>query len=178
MYITSCITDFVDGYLARKWQQTTAFGAFIDPVADKLMVATSIVLLGSQFPTLIYMIPVALIMSREIAVSALREWMAAQQLREVVQVGKLGKVKTTLQMVATSILLLVSSSAAKPRDLDLCDLWHLDKASVLLLGMIIFYLATAATLLSGAEYFLAAWPQLTSKSKILTIDTPSQRNDQ
>ena len=101
----AALTDWLDGYLARKWQQTSAFGAFLDPVADKLMVATALILLVEQEPSPILAIPAAVIIGREITVSALREWMAELGERAQVAVNSLGKFKTIAQMIALLLLL-------------------------------------------------------------------------
>jgi len=98
IYVFSCLTDWIDGFLARKLKQTSAFGAFLDPVADKLMVATALVLLVCQLPVWWFAVPVALIICRELGVSALREWMAERGARNTIKVGSLGKVKTALQV--------------------------------------------------------------------------------
>ena len=76
LFVLAAFTDWLDGYLARKWDQTSPFGAFLDPVADKLMVAAALVLLVSDRPELLVAIPAIVIIGREIAISALREWMA------------------------------------------------------------------------------------------------------
>ena len=88
IFIAAAITDWADGYLARKWNQTTSFGAFLDPVADKLMVAAALIIIG-----------------REITISALREWMANVGQSKSVAVNILGKVKTVTQLVAIPFLL-------------------------------------------------------------------------
>lgn len=162
IYVASCLTDFLDGYLARRWNQTSAFGAFLDPVADKLMVAAALILLTSHYPTLFFVFPVAMIMCREIGVSALREWMAERGYRNIVQVGKLGKIKTTMQMISTALLLLVFPGSST--DWDLCDVFKWPKPSIFMAGLICLYLAAFATIVSGVEYFIAAWPKLQSRT--------------
>lgn len=161
------------------------FGAFLDPVADKvrycffrrrhnssqtnycnailllryqLMVATAMIMLTSLYPSLFFVVPVTLIMCREIAVSALREWMAEKGLRAVVKVGVLGKLKTTLQMVATVLLLLVFPGESA--DVDICALLNWEKPTIFVAGLSALYLATAAALYSGYQYFSAALTQL------------------
>lgn len=158
IYVLSCITDLLDGYLARKWNQTSAFGAFLDPVADKLMVGAALVLLTSQFPTLMYILPVTLIMIREIGISALREWMAEKGKRETVQVGKLGKLKTTVQMISTILLLLVIPDAS--HDIDLCKMLNISKPMLFSTGIVSLYISMFLTVYSGFEYLIAAWPIL------------------
>ena len=99
------ITDSLDGYLARKWGQTTRLGEFLDPVADKLIVAVALVLLVSKDPRWFVVLPAAVIIGREIAISALREWMAELGARGKVAVSGLGKFKTILQIVGLSMML-------------------------------------------------------------------------
>ncbi|KOR29276.1 CDP-diacylglycerol--glycerol-3-phosphate 3-phosphatidyltransferase [Achromatium sp. WMS2] len=141
-------TDLLDGYLARKWSQTTSLGAFLDPVADKLIVATALVLLVQANPSPWLAIPAAIIIGREITVSALREWMAELGARSVVAVSKIGKLKTTLQMLAIFLLLL------KRRILYI---------SMFDLGWILLCIASALTLWSMIVYLQAAWPDLSKK---------------
>ena len=160
LYVASCITDFLDGYLARKWKQTTAFGAFLDPVADKLMVATALVLLVCQLPTWWFATPVALIMCRELGVSALREWMAERGKRAVVQVGGLGKWKTALQMISTTLIMYACPSISE-FDIDLST--GVSRPAVFSVGLLTMYASTILTVVSGAQYFQAAWPELTAK---------------
>ena len=144
------ITDWVDGYLARKWNQTSEFGAFLDPVADKLMVAVILVLLVQANPTPILAIPAAVIICREIAVSALREWMAEIGERAQVSVSRIGKYKTTFQMIALFMLLYSE------------DLFGLP---IMTLGLIMLYIAAVLTLWSMVVYIRAAWPILLAKNE-------------
>jgi cardiolipin synthase len=104
MFIIAAVTDWVDGYLARRWGQTTAFGAFLDPVADKLLVCAALVMLV-QLGRVDGLVAV-IIVGREIAISALREWMARVGAHASVAVHKIGKFKTAAQMVAIPLLLL------------------------------------------------------------------------
>lgn len=99
------ITDWLDGYLARRLGQLSAFGAFLDPVADKLMVAVALVMLVDRHDSMLLAVPAMIIIGREIAISALREWMAEIGQRASVAVTYIGKVKTTLQIVALLLLL-------------------------------------------------------------------------
>ncbi|HLD65278.1 MAG TPA: CDP-diacylglycerol--glycerol-3-phosphate 3-phosphatidyltransferase, partial [Pseudomonas sp.] len=101
----AALTDWLDGYLARKLEQSTPFGAFLDPVADKLMVAVALVLLVEEHANLWLTLPAAIIIGREIVVSALREWMAELGARAQVAVSNLAKWKTAAQMVALIVLL-------------------------------------------------------------------------
>jgi len=149
LFSIAAITDWLDGYLARRWEQTSPFGAFLDPVADKLMVAAALVLLVEHNPTRysgIYVaIPAIIIIGREITISALREWMAELGARTKVAVSYIGKVKTALQM--TAIILMLYRLPIGP-------------VPVVELGFWLLYLAAILTLWSGAVYLRAAWPML------------------
>ncbi len=138
------LTDLLDGYLARKWNQTTAFGAFIDPVADKLMVVVALVLLVERYDSPWFTLPAAVIIGREIVVSALREWMAELGKRASVAVSYVGKVKTTMQIIALLVLL-----GALPE-------WKW----LVGIGVICLYVAAVLTLWSMLAYLKAAWPDL------------------
>lgn len=142
----AALTDWLDGYLARRLDQASKLGAFLDPVADKLMVAVVLIVLLQARPSLWLALPVAVIIGREIAVSALREWMAEIGARRKVAVSGLGKVKTALQMIAL-VLLSIGSGTAVP-------------ALVYGLGMLLLYGATVMTLWSMVEYLVLAWPDL------------------
>lgn len=144
------ITDWLDGYLARRLGQTSAFGAFLDPVADKLIVAVALVALLTFNPNPWFAVPSAVIIGREIAVSALREWMASVGLRASVAVNMLGKVKTTAQIVAILLLLLGQDLAGIPLQA---------------LGLALLYVAAALTLYSGLVYLKAAWRSLNDSSQ-------------
>jgi CDP-diacylglycerol--glycerol-3-phosphate 3-phosphatidyltransferase/cardiolipin synthase len=143
VFAFAALTDWLDGFLARRWGQTSPLGAFLDPVADKLMVAVALVLLVQADPRAILALPAAVIIGREIAVSALREWMAELGTRGKVAVSMLGKYKTTAQMVAIILIIL-----AEPGSL-LYDL-----------GMVLLYVAAVLTLWSMMLYLRAAWPSL------------------
>jgi len=140
-------TDWLDGYLARRLGQTTHFGAFLDPVADKLIVVTALVMLAGTHASLWFSLPSVVIVGREIVISALREWMAEVQRRGLVAVTWIGKVKTTVQMVAITVLL------ANPPTLD--SPW-------VLVGYVLLYVAAVLTLWSMAVYLRAAWPALSA----------------
>lgn len=146
MFAIASITDWFDGYLARKWNQTTPLGAFLDPVADKLIVAVALVLLVEHFATLWMTIPASIIIGREIVISALREWMAELGKRANIAVSYIGKVKTALQMIAITVLLVA----------DLHP-WLED------LGYITLYAAAVLTIWSMLVYLRAAWPELRGK---------------
>ena len=145
IFVLAAVTDWLDGYLARRMQLVSALGAFLDPVADKLMVATSLVLLLQDDPRIVMAIAVAVIIGREIAISALREWMAELGNRTQVAVSEIGKFKTATQMAA--IILLIY------RD----DLWGIPVYTV---GLVLLYLAVVLTLWSMTLYLRAAWPSL------------------
>ncbi len=138
----AAITDALDGYLARKLQQSTPFGAFLDPVADKVMVAAALVLIAVDMQTLWVTIPAFLMISREIIISGLREWMAGVGRSAQVKVSDIGKWKTAVQMLALIGLIW------QPVD------W------IYQLGMILLYLATWLTLWSMLAYLRAAWADL------------------
>jgi CDP-diacylglycerol--glycerol-3-phosphate 3-phosphatidyltransferase len=105
VFLAAALTDWLDGWIARRWNQTSAFGAFLDPVADKLMVATALIVLVQQDPTIWLALIAAVIIGREISISALREWMAEVGQRGTVKVGALGKFKTIAQMTALTLML-------------------------------------------------------------------------
>lgn len=152
IFVVAGITDWLDGYLARRMKLTSRFGAFLDPVADKLMVAAALVLLVQNHATAWMAIPALVIISREIAVSALREWMAEIGQRARVAVSWVGKVKTVVQIIAITALLVQTPGKTKAGDLLMTwDLW---------VSYSLLYLATALTLLSMASYLRAAWPEL------------------
>jgi CDP-diacylglycerol--glycerol-3-phosphate 3-phosphatidyltransferase/cardiolipin synthase len=146
----AAITDLLDGYLARKLGQTSKFGEFLDPAADKLMVAVVLVLLVDQDPRPLMALPAAVIIGREITVSALREWMAELGARSKVAVSIYGKIKTTTQMIA--LILLVY------RD----DLFGFP---VYTMGLICLYIATTLTLWSLWQYIASAWPKLMESNR-------------
>ena len=106
IFALASITDWFDGYLARRWDVTSAFGAFLDPVADKLMVSTALLILSGRYGGIVA-VPSAIILARELGVSALREWMASRGKRDNVKVGMQGKVKAALTMVSLTCMLLV-----------------------------------------------------------------------
>ncbi|MCC5881537.1 MAG: CDP-diacylglycerol--glycerol-3-phosphate 3-phosphatidyltransferase [Halomonas sp.] len=143
LFALASVTDWLDGYLARLWDQSTPFGAFLDPVADKLMVAVALALLIERFDSIWLTLPALVIIGREIVISALREWMAEMGKRGSVAVSWLGKFKTTLQMIALLLLL------AFPPGTQLS-----------LLGVATLHAAAIMTLWSMVMYLRAAWPHL------------------
>ena len=136
------LTDWLDGFLARKLGQTSRMGEFLDPVADKMIVVVALVLLVGEYGSFWMTIPAAIIVSREIAISALREWMAEMGKRGKVAVNYFGKFKTAFQMIA--IILLLS----QPAD------W---KRPLVVIGVILMYAAVVLTLTSMMSYLKAAW---------------------
>lgn len=112
VFAIASITDWFDGYLARRLNQMSEFGAFLDPVADKLAVCVALVLLSFKYASFYILVPTLIIVSREIIVSALREWMAIKQVREVVSVSYLGKLKTAFQMIAVFFLFMATGPEA------------------------------------------------------------------
>jgi len=145
VFVLAAITDWLDGYLARRLQLLTALGAFLDPVADKLMVATALVLVVQADPAVGMAVAAAVIIGREITISALREWMAEVGDRTKVAVSAIGKFKTTVQMTAIALLIY--------RD----DLWGIP---IYTIGQILLYIAVVLTLWSMLLYLRAAWPSL------------------
>ncbi len=153
IFALAAITDWFDGYLARKWKETSAFGAFLDPVADKLMVAAALILIVDANPTDYHGIwlamPALVIVGREITISALREWMAELGFSATVAVSMVGKVKTSAQMGALVLLLYQDPIGPLPT-LDL--------------GMLLLYVAAILTLWSMVIYLRAAWPIINRKA--------------
>jgi len=155
MFILAAVTDSLDGYLARKLGQTSALGAFLDPVADKLMVVVALVLIVSHEPSELHYIKfnphvlitltAAVIVGREITISALREWMAEMGARGKVAVSSVGKLKTIFQMTGLSMMLFRS------------DVWFIPAFE---LGVYCLVAAAALTLWSMVVYLRAAWPEL------------------
>ncbi len=154
VFILASLTDWLDGWIARRYHQYSAFGAFLDPVADKLMVATALILIVQGHPTPWMAFWVAVIIGREIAVSALREWMAELGQRARVQVASIGKIKTIVQMVAIGMLLYAIVPEKPPQP----EPWM--GSVVFVVGDWLLAGAALLTLWSGYEYLRAAWPVL------------------
>lgn len=147
----AAVTDWLDGFLARRLRQQSVFGAFLDPVADKLMVAVALVLLVEANRNVFFTIPVAVIIGREIAISALREWMSEIGERATVAVSIIGKIKTTAQMIAILLLLYAHPVGGFPTHQ---------------VGVVLLYVAAILTLWSMFIYLRAAWPVLVGNSGI------------
>ncbi|MDA1107018.1 MAG: CDP-diacylglycerol--glycerol-3-phosphate 3-phosphatidyltransferase [Proteobacteria bacterium] len=145
IFALAALTDILDGYLARRLGQVSALGTFLDPVADKLMVAVALVLLVQADPTPWLAIPAAVIIGREITISALREWMAEIGQRTSVAVSVIGKFKTVAQMLALLFLLYREPVVGLP---------------VYSIGLVLLYLAAGLTLWSMVVYLRAAWRSL------------------
>ncbi|MDO4248791.1 MAG: CDP-diacylglycerol--glycerol-3-phosphate 3-phosphatidyltransferase [Neisseria sp.] len=144
VFIIAAITDWFDGFLARLWKQTSDFGAFLDPVADKLMVAVALILLVKLDRTLALF--AIIIIGREITISALREWMAQMGKRGSVAVATIGKLKTAAQMAAIVCLLA-----------GLDDFHGLD---LLVIGNILMFAASVLTIWSMFYYLKMAWQEI------------------
>lgn len=148
LFILAAVTDWLDGYFARRWNQTSAFGAFLDPVADKLMVSAALLILLQMDRTDAWV--ALIIVGREIAISALREWMAQLGARNSVAVNSLGKIKTIAQMIAIPMLLI---------DVPLINGMHSR-----ILGTGLIWIASVLTLWSMFYYLRQAWPTLKKHS--------------
>lgn len=140
VFIVAAVTDWFDGFLARRWNETSAFGAFLDPVADKLMVAGALLVLV-EFDRVNAVIAF-IIIGREIAISALREWMAQIGASKSVAVSSIGKIKTTAQMIAIPMLLF-SDTLFDVIDTRLLGAWLLAIAAVLTVWSMLYYLRKA-----------------------------------
>ncbi|MGH8114347.1 MAG: CDP-diacylglycerol--glycerol-3-phosphate 3-phosphatidyltransferase [Rhodanobacteraceae bacterium] len=151
VFALAAITDWLDGWVARRWHMESAFGAFLDPVADKLMMAVTLFVLVQSHPTALLAVTSAVIVGREIAVSALREWMAFVGERKRVRVQWIGKFKTVMQIVAILILLWERDKNATAAFLRV---WYV--------GEVLLVVAAILTIWSGLAYMKAAWPVLRS----------------
>jgi CDP-diacylglycerol---glycerol-3-phosphate 3-phosphatidyltransferase len=145
LFVFAALTDWLDGYLARHLHQGTRFGAFLDPVADKLIVAVALVLIVAEIGSAYIAIPAAIIVGREIVISGLREWMAEIGKRTSVAVSRMAKIKTVVQMLSLIFLL-----------------WYTPQSFILIkiVGVILLYIAAALTLWSMIMYLRTAWPDL------------------
>lgn len=150
IFAVAAITDLLDGYLARRLNQISTLGEFLDPVADKLMVAVVLILLVERDPNIWLALPAAVIIGREITISALREWMAQLGARSKVAVSILGKVKTSAQMIALFLLVYQAPVLGFP---------------VYETGLVLLYMAVVLTLVSMFQYMLSAWPRLREKAR-------------
>lgn len=153
LFVVAAFTDWLDGYLARKRNEVTPFGRFLDPVADKLLVAAALVWLveAERVPAILALV----IIGREIAIGALREWLA--QHASVVHVSTIAKWKTAMQMMAITLLLL-----------------HIPIAGLSMqkVGLVLLWIAVLLTLWSAYEYLRDAWPELVRRREPAATDTP------
>lgn len=150
IFWVAAITDWFDGYLARKLKQSTPFGAFLDPVADKLIVAAALLMITHSYNTAYITVPAILLMSREIYVSALREWMGQQGKSDTVKVSFMGKAKTTAQMLA-----LIGLLSELEVFMGVTIYW-------VTLGYILLYFAAVLSVWSMVTYTIAAWKDLSN----------------
>lgn len=144
----AAVTDWFDGYLARKLKQTSPFGAFLDPVADKLIVVAALLMITHHYASLWITIPAILLLAREIFISALREWMAINGQSEAVKVSFWGKAKTMAQMLAI-IGLLSGIEILEVANMSIPLYW-------VSLGYVLLYIATVLSVISMVQYFLSA----------------------
>lgn len=156
LFVAAAITDWLDGYIARKYSLTSRFGAFLDPVADKLMVTVALILLVSKNPTeypgIFLAIPAAIIIGREITISALREWMAEVGESAKVAVSYIGKIKTAAQLVAIPMMIFREPLFGIFPVVDI--------------GLVLLYAASILTLWSMLIYLRGAWPTLSSSASM------------
>lgn len=145
VFVLAALTDWLDGWIARRFGMASAFGAFLDPVADKLMVTVALVLILQRHPEVLLALSIAVIIGREITISALREWMAGLGEGARVKVAWTGKLKTILQMVAIGFLLYGEPLGLLP---------------VLEIGRWLLLIAAALTIISMVSYLRAAWPAI------------------
>jgi CDP-diacylglycerol--glycerol-3-phosphate 3-phosphatidyltransferase/cardiolipin synthase len=149
LFAVAGITDTLDGYVARRMGSVSPLGEFLDPVADKLIVATALVLIVTRNPVWYVTLTATVIIGREIAISALREWMAEIGARRKVAVSAVGKIKTIAQIVGLTMMLFHE------------DLWGLP---IFWIGLGLTIVAAILTLWSMALYLQAAWPELTGRA--------------
>jgi CDP-diacylglycerol--glycerol-3-phosphate 3-phosphatidyltransferase len=143
IFFVASVSDWVDGYLARIMKQESSFGAFLDPVADKLMVVVIIILLVEAHPSIYVALPSVSIVAREISISALREWMAQLGSTTTLQVSFIGKAKTVAQMLALGFMIFSEPLMGLP---------------IFQIGLVLYYWAAFLTILSMIIYLRSAWP--------------------
>jgi CDP-diacylglycerol--glycerol-3-phosphate 3-phosphatidyltransferase len=146
IFFVASVSDWVDGYLARIMKQESSFGAFLDPVADKLMVVVIIILLVEAHPSIYMVLPAVIIVAREISISALREWMAQLGSSATLQVSFVGKAKTVAQMLALGFMIFSEPLMGLP---------------IFDIGLLLFYWAAFLTIISMIIYLRSAWPVIT-----------------
>lgn len=145
IFLIAALSDWLDGFLARKLELTSRFGAFLDPVADKLIVVTALIMLLREDSSIFFTISIIIIIGREITISALREWMAEIGQRISVSVSYIGKIKATAQMLAIILMFYQGEIIG---------------ISAYMIGLYTLYLSVILTLWSMAQYLMAAWPVL------------------
>jgi CDP-diacylglycerol--glycerol-3-phosphate 3-phosphatidyltransferase len=150
IFSAAALSDWLDGFYARKWGVVSRFGEFLDPVADKLMVVVALVILVQHDPRLWLVVPTVVIIGREMVVSALREWLAQSGARDVVAVAGLAKLKTIFQMTAIGFLLYRNDTL----------FWPVAGLGVYDTGLLLLLIATVLTVWTAAAYLRAAWPRL------------------
>ena len=154
----AALSDALDGYLARKLNQSSAFGAFIDPVADKLMVVAALVMIVHDYQTWLVAIPAIIMIAREVFISALREFMSSRGKRDIIAVSNMGKYKTAAQMLGIMGLIW------RP-DYDIPLYFFYFPHVILNYASYAFYfIATVLTISTLIDYFKAAWPELKANS--------------
>ena len=161
VFVIAAWTDWLDGYLARRWKETSAFGAFLDPVADKLMVAAALIIL--VYLDRVGALIAVVIIGREITISALREWMAQIGAHKSVAVSMIGKVKTAAQMSAIPLLLYYEPIAG---------------FNVQLAGTVLMYVAAVLTLWSMVFYLRMAWPYLVAQDGKAPVDSAASHKNE
>lgn len=161
VFVIAAWTDWLDGYLARRWKETSAFGAFLDPVADKLMVAAALIIL--VYLDRVGALIAVVITGREITISALREWMAQIGAHKSVAVSMIGKVKTAAQMSAIPLLLYYEPIAG---------------FNVQLAGTVLMYVAAVLTLWSMVFYLRMAWPYLVAQDGKAPVDSAASHKNE
>ncbi|GLX86454.1 CDP-diacylglycerol--glycerol-3-phosphate 3-phosphatidyltransferase [Thalassotalea loyana] len=157
IFFLASISDALDGYLARRLKQSTAFGAFIDPVADKLMVAAALVIIIQDYNNVWITVAAFLMLGREIFISAIREFMSSHGQRDAVAVSNLGKLKTAAQMLALIGLIWRPDYDIPLIIFDFPQMWFMN------LAYFLYFVATILTVWSMIQYFLIAWPVLKGK---------------
>ena len=157
IFWVAAVSDALDGYLARKLNQSSAFGAFIDPVADKLMVAAALIMISVDYQQWWVAVPATLMIAREIFISALREYMSSRGKRDIVAVSTLGKYKTAAQMLGIMGLIWQPDY-----DIPLI-LFNFPHEILMFLAYAFYFIATVLTVWTMIIYFKAAWPELTKQ---------------
>ena len=164
VFVLAAATDIADGYVARKTEQISRFGEFLDPVADKIMVATALILLVQRQESyqVIFAISAAIIVGRELTISALREWMSEIGEQALLKVSGVGKLKTIFQMTAIGFLLYHENMGWIP---------------IALIGELLLYTAAALTLWSMWQYVISAWPVISDPKFHVHYHRPAEHSE-